>query len=91
MHRRHRFLIALSRLTAAALGLAVLASVPQPTAARPAQQRVVREALFQPIDHFGGSITGVAVEGHLAYIDRGLRLEVLDITCLLYTSPSPRD
>jgi len=80
MHRRHRFLIALSRLTAAALGLAVLASVPQPTAARPVQQRVVREALFQPIDHFGGAITGVAVEGHLAYIDRGLRLEVLDIT-----------
>ena len=80
MHRRHRFLIALSTLTAAALGLAVLASVPQRTAARPAQQRVVREALFEPVDHFGGAITGIAVAGHYAYIDRGRRLEVLDMT-----------
>lgn len=80
MSRRHRLLIALSMLAAAALGPTLLGSAPQRTAARPAQQRLVREALFQPIDHFGGAITGVAVAGNVAYIDRGLRLEVLDIT-----------
>lgn len=80
MSRRHRSLIALSMLAAAALGPTLLGSAPQLTAARPTQQRVVREALFQPVDHFGGAITGVAVAGNFAYIDRGLRLEVLDIS-----------
>lgn len=80
MPRYRRSLCTLSTLLVAVCCLALVAPAPQRLAARPAQQRVVREALFQPVDHFGGAITGVAVEGHLAYIDRGLRLEVLDIS-----------
>lgn len=80
MPRYRRSLRTLSTLLVAACGLAFVSPTPQRTAARPAQQRVVREAVFQPVDCLGGAITGVAVAGHHAYIDRGLRLEVLDIT-----------
>lgn len=80
MPRYRRSLITLSTLLVAACCLALVGLAPQRLAARPAQQRVVREALFQPVDHFSGAITGVAVAGHYAYINRGLRLEVLDIT-----------
>jgi hypothetical protein len=80
MPRYRRSLSTLSTLLVAACGLAFVSPTPQRTAARPAQQRVVREAVFQPVDCLGGAITGVAVAGHYAYLDRGLRLEVLDIT-----------
>lgn len=80
MPRYRRSLITLSTLLVAACCLALVGLAPQNLAARPAQQRVVREALFQPVDHIGGAITGVAVAGQYAYINRGLRLEVLDIT-----------
>lgn len=79
MNRRGRFVILLSVLSATLLSLGGLGAGPGRLSVQAAQERSAPETRFQPVAQFGGSISGVAVAGRHAYIDRGRRLEVLDI------------
>jgi hypothetical protein len=71
----------LTRTAAVLVVIALLAGGVVPLSrASPAQPRAVKALAFESLGDFGGSYTGVVVEGQLAFASRGARLQVLDVT-----------